>query len=328
MQTHEPLLSIRLEGEAIGPGRIGIDHLLRLLKCMNKALLRCGQVLEGGASSLRRGPKRKSLKDEIALDLVKLNHGSPATVLGFERRQTQKNLFGDFGLEVIEKAIAGLSEVQKPGDTLPTGYDTGVLMAWRDVGLLFEKGISKIDISLNHRPQRLTIVYTPAGYKELQKRIQGPQLNIRTIEGRLLMADFKEHGMRLRVHPSVGDPVLCLFDEEQKEEVLENILHYVKIVGEAKEDPSTGKITSIKIHDIQQLEDREGERVDLLPQGAPPPTEFWQSPTIEELAKAQGVQPVQNVRAFFGTWPGEIDDGFEEDIQRLRRTNLVGGNER
>ena len=79
MQTHEPLLSIRIEGKAIGPGRIGIDILLRLLKCMNKALLRCGQVLEGGASSLRRGPKRKSLKDEIALDLVKLNHACVIT---------------------------------------------------------------------------------------------------------------------------------------------------------------------------------------------------------------------------------------------------------
>jgi len=325
MQKHEPLLLIRLEGEAIGAGRVAVDHLLRLLTSMNKAFLRCGQVLEGGADSLRRGPRRKALKDEIALELVQLTPGSPATVLGFERHQTQQKLFDDFGLKVIEKAIAGLEEVQKPGETLPAGYDTGVLMAWREVGVLFEKGVSEIHISLNHRPRPSVAAYTPAGYQELQKRIQGPQINVRTIEGRLLMADFKEHGTRCRVHPSVGDPVLCLFDEEQKEEVLESILHYVKVVGEAKEDPATGRITSIRIHDIQRLEEREDEHADLLPQGTPPPTDFWQSPTIEELAQSQGIRPVQDVRTFFGTWPGEKDDGFEEDIRNLRQSNLIGG---
>ena len=53
-----------------------------------------------------------------------------------------------------------------------------------------------------------------------------------------------------------------LFDEAQKDEVLEDILHFVRIVGEAKENPFTGKITNIKIHDIECLEDKENEAVD------------------------------------------------------------------
>jgi len=56
-----------------------------------------------------------------------------------------------------------------------------------------------------------------------------------------------------------------------------------------------------------------------------PTTDFWQSPTIEELAQSQGIHPVRDVRAFFGTWPGEKDDGFEEDIEKLRQSNLIGG---
>ena len=139
------------------------------------------------------------------------------------------------------------------------------------------------------------------------------------------MADFKEHGTRCRVHPSVGEPVLCLFDEEQKEEVLENILHYVKVVGEAKEDPLTSKVTSIKIHDIQRLEDREDECADLLPQGAPLPMDFWRSLSLGELAESQGVNPIQDVKVLFGTWPGEENDGFEDDIQALRQMSLSGG---
>ena len=155
----------------------------------------------------------------------------------------------------------------------------------------------------------------------MQKRIKEPQVNVRTIEGRLLMADFKEYGTRCRVHPSIGEPVICLFDEEQKDEVLEDILQYVRIIGEAKEDPITGKITSIKIHDIERLEDREDESIELLPQGTPVARGFWESPSLEELTHSQNVQRMTDVRTIFGTWPGEENDGFESAIEELRHSN-------
>lgn len=324
MSQPENLLSIRLEGEAIGSSRIGVSHLMRLLGNLNKALLRTGQVIQGEADSLRKGPKGKSLKEEIALDLVLLTYGSPATILGFERR-TQYSLPGmDTGIEILQVALNGLAIAQKPDTALPMGFDSGVLMAWRDMGFLFETGCSRITFTLDHRAQPLISNYTSEGFRRIQERIQGPTTNVRTIEGRLLMADFKEHGTRCRVHPSVGEPVLCLFDEEQKDEVLEDILHYVRIVGEAKEDPTSGRIATIKIHDIQRLEEKEEEQVELLPQGSPLPTDFWQSLTLEQLAEAQGVQPIQDISVLFGSWPGEMDDGFEESILHLRRQSIAG----
>ena len=45
---------------------------------------------------------------------------------------------------------------------------------------------------------------------------------------------------------------------------------------------------------------------------------FWKSPTLEELARAQNVQPVTDVQALFGTWPGEESDGFEAAVDELR----------
>ena len=42
------------------------------------------------------------------------------------------------------------------------------------------------------------------------------------------------------------------------------------------------------------------------------PPDFWNSPAIEELAEAQGVNPLEDITVLFGTWPGEADDGFEE----------------
>lgn len=259
----------------------------------------------------------------MALDLVLLTHGSPAAVLGFEQQQPETALAGmDLGLEILEKALSGLAAVQKSDDTLPAGYDAGVLMAWRDAGTLFSQGITKIGFTLNHRATPLTTTFTPEGFTRIQERIKGPQTNIRTIEGRLLMADFKEHGTRCRVHPSIGEPVLCLFDEAQRDEVLEDMLRYVRIVGEAKEDPLTGRIASIKIHDIERLEDRESEAADLLPQGTPISRSFWESPSLDELAQTQNVRPMTDVRTLFGTWPGEIDDGFEETIDELRHSQV------
>ena len=46
--------------------------------------------------------------------------------------------------------------------------------------------------------------------------------------------------------------------------------------------------------------------------------DFWESPALEELAQAQHVRPMLDVRALFGTWPGEDDDGFERTIDELR----------
>ncbi|MBU1626613.1 hypothetical protein KKB18_04515 [bacterium] len=64
--------------------------------------------------------------------------------------------------------------------------------------------------------------------------------------------------------------------------------------------------------------------MDLIPVGSPIPLDFWQSPSIEELAEMQGVQPIADISVLFGTWPGELDDGFEETIEELRNASYAG----
>jgi hypothetical protein len=325
MSERSHFLSIRLSGGSVRPGHIPISQLLRLMTEFNKALQRVGRVLMGEVESVRKGPVERNIRDVIALDLVEVSHGSPATVLGLERACGQLSFEGlDFGQLIIEKCLAGLEAVQSEDAGMPAAFDSGVILALRDLGLVFEQGVSEIRFTLNRPAQPLVARYTETGYKRVQERIQGPQLNIRTIEGRLLMADFKEHGTRCRIHPSVGDSVMCFFIEDQKEEVYENILHFVRVSGEARQDPATGKITSIQLHDIRRLENREQERQDLLPQGTPLPTEFWQAPSLDTLAEIQGTQPVHDVSTLFGTWPGELDDGFEALIRDLRQHDIAG----
>jgi hypothetical protein len=315
---------VRLAGPSIVPGRIPVPHLLRLLNELSKMINRVGRVINSEVERMRKGRVQQSIKDLTALDLVEVTHGSPAVVLGLERSCRQEVMEGiDFGLEIIEKSIEGLGQIQTEIGGMPYGFDAGVLLACRDLGVVFEQGITEVTLTLNHRPRPVTARYTEEGFRRIQNRIQGPSLTIRTVEGRLLMADFKEHGTRCRIHPSIGDPIICLFNESQKEEVLENILQFVKVIGEAKEDPISGKITSILIHDIKRLEDREKERLDLVPQGTPIPIDFWKSMSLEELAQAQDAQPINDVSTLFGTWPGSPDDGFEEIIMGLRKQNML-----
>jgi len=45
--------------------------------------------------------------------------------------------------------------------------------------------------------------------------------------------------------------------------------------------------------------------------------------TIEDLARMQGVNPIKDVSALFGTWPGDINDGFEQFVRELRRLDTT-----
>jgi hypothetical protein len=318
--------SIKLEGPDVKPGRIRLDDFLRLGQEMLRAVERVALVLQGSADSLRSGRRPEDIRASISLDLVQITHGSPSAVIRFERSDSQVSIPGaDTGLEAFEKFVQGLGYVTSDGDTYPPGYDAGVLLAIRDAGRLFDHGVDRIEFLLDQRKQPLKAQYNREGYTRIQKRIVGPQLNKRSIEGRLLMADFKERGSRLRVHPSSGEPVICLFDESLRDEVYRNILHFVRVTGEAKEDPISRKIVSVAISDIERIEAKEDQATEILPSGAPLPGDFWQAMSFEELATAQGVRPLADIDALIGTWPGEVDDGFEEAVHKLRQASMRTG---
>lgn len=40
--------------------------------------------------------------------------------------------------------------------------------------------------------------------------------------------------------------------------------------------------------------------------------------SVEELARMQGVRPIENFDDLLGGWPDDIDDGFEEAVARWR----------
>ena len=323
MTKRNAFFVVKLEGPGVKPGRVRLDDFLRLGQEVLRAVERVSLVLQGSAGSQRAGRRPQDIRSATSLDVVEVTHGSPSAVIRFERSEPQASIPDtDLGFEAFEKFVQGLQAVTSESEAYPTGYDAGVLLAIRDAGRLFDRGVDRIEFTLDHPTRPNCVVYDRNGYTRIQKRIVGPQLNKRTIEGRLLMADFKERGSRLRVHPSSGDPVICLFDESLRDEVYRSILHFVRVTGEAKEDAISKKIVSIQISDIERIESKEDQVTEVLPSGAPLPGDFWQAMSFDELAAAQGVGPITNIDALVGTWPGEVNDGFEESIHKLRQANI------
>lgn len=48
--------------------------------------------------------------------------------------------------------------------------------------------------------------------------------------------------------------------------------------------------------------------------------------SLDKLAEAQGVNPLFDITTFFGIWPGEPDDGFEEMIRNNRQNDISQNN--
>ena len=70
---------------------------------------------------------------------------------------------------------------------------------------------------------------------------------------------------------------------------------------------------------IPKLKDDSSLRAGL-PMGA---ADYWNyNPSFEELARQQGVRPAERFEDYAGGWPeDQIDDGFEEALERFRRTS-------
>lgn len=73
---------------------------------------------------------------------------------------------------------------------------------------------------------------------------------------------------------------------------------------------------------ISLWNDTEVETADRLRQETPTSRTFWESPTLEELARSQNVKPMTDVQPLFGTWPGQENDGFETAIDELRHPGV------
>ena len=86
-----------------------------------------------------------------------------------------------------------------------------------------------------------------------------------------------------------------------------------------RETPDHGSDTALNSNSVKGRGQKSSKTRNASPAGphrhfAPG---FWESPSLDELAEIQDVRQA-NLDDIIGTWPGDIDDGFEEAITALR----------
>jgi len=311
--TEQPVLRVHLEGPAVSRGRIALSDLEKLAKHLQDALFRVGEVMLGGATSLKTGPTPKQVADSCTLEMVAVEPGSVELVLDL-RQDEQQTLFDapTLGEQALQRLVLGAEALRDPNGPLPHGYDTGVLCSWRDAGRLLSHGVDRLTLNLLLRRTQHRAVFDREVSDRVALRLQAPVHNKRTVEGRLLMGDFKESGYQCRIHPPVGAAVRCTFGEAHRDTVLGSLTKPVRVVGEARE--KGGRISSLHIADIEALDEEGTVAIDEAALG------LDEQPTILELAARQGVAVPGSFDALLGDfWPDdESSDDFVAAVREWR----------
>lgn len=302
----ELFLQVSLEGESVRWGRIPISYLAIFLAGFQRVLYRTGEILldeqDDVEPDVKRIVRRKQLRQLLELDLVGISERSLSTILSFQRSVTVRSAGnGSEAIRIFEKALWELEKMQQATEESLFRFDRELLIAWSRVGDLFRRGVSRMTFTLYRDVlPSLHVWYTAQGFDVISRH------TLTEIEGYVFMVDFKRRRMSLQT--SSGESVSCTFTEEQADEVDGMTRHYVRVTGEAIINPATGKTSYVRVHTIEPLSRTR---------------EFWQFRTLDELAMLQGITSKTDLETLYNTWPGEVDDKFEEFVNSLRKENLA-----
>lgn len=223
----------------------------------------------------------------------------------------EPTLFGSLGERALTALVRGIGSIASTESKIPEGYDKGVLLALRETGRLFERGITQIDLSLETPGQQVSATYSPEVHARVVSLIREPVFNRASIEGRLLMGDFKETNYRCRLHPPLADPIPCTFEEPLADAVLSALRKRVRVDGAAI--IVEGNIRELRIDDIEVLGPAEFEE-----QG-----QTWTQNALDGtgdlalLAKEQGVELATDFDRLIGHfWPD--DESTDEFLRSVR----------
>lgn len=299
-----PLLTLKVSGPEIRPGRIPIPDLLAICQHAQAAVNRQAEALEG-RPTLRPGPKIGKVVNECTLELVSLGKGS--ATLGLEPAKAQARLphftgLGDEAIVAVTKAISDLSKGRE------SSIDPGVLDSLRNMGAVFDDGVKSVQWIVRAAPGRKRIVATfdRRVRARASEHLKVPAQRPIAIDGVLEMADFRQTDYRCRIHPAVGGAISCTFDATLADDVYRVLRQPAHVEGTAAENAHTGKLESIHLTSVSPL--------DPLSADAGSFVRGW---SLEQLARLQGVDPLRDPAVLAGGWPE--DDDVDEALAEIYR---------
>ncbi len=293
----DAVLTLRVNGPGIRKGRISVPNLIKLCQDAQSAVNRQAEALEG-RKTLHPGPVADQIRHEGTLELIGLREGS--TQLDFGLAKPQMNLpfeeVRNFGSQVVYEladTIKSLGNGNKKSD-----LDPGVLQSIYGLGSLVESG-QFTDLKWvfpGSKAKQLVGSVSRKVREAVASQLSRPTFRLTQVDGVLDMADFSRRERKCRIDPAIGSPVICTFGPEHENDVHELIRKAVRVVGLGRIQPRSDRIDSLEIQKIQ-----------VLPSLHLGGGNFFSTPSIEQLADAQGVKPLKDASALRGVLASKFD---------------------
>jgi len=306
------ILRLKVKGPHIKPGRIPIPELLVICEQAQTAINRQAEVLRG-KRGLRPGPTATLVKDECTLELFSVGRGS--AVMSFAGPEPKPEAQGDLELDVEKLGEAAVREVvgslRSAKRKTPVAMDTGVKRAFQEMGKLLNNGVNWVEWTApavrGQRP-RLTAIFDADVRARIEETAQDSSSKPVEIDGRLEMADFKLGDFKCIIHTPDGQRVTCSFATNIEDDVYDALRHIARVTGTATINLKTKRTEHIVLSSVKTLDPFLGH------------TDYFFAPkSLEQLTKAQGVDPTFDLRTLNNAWPEDEDvDTFLAAIEKAR----------
>ncbi len=181
------------------------------------------------------------------------------------------------GQEALGALVTGINALDDSSDSLPTGFDRGVLRAIEKFRPAITRGISHIRLEVSRNGQSETATIDDGKIGAARRLIKQPVTGHAVVEGKMQMVDVGR--LECRVDRLPRPSVTCLFPEHLRNEVLAAITKYVRVAGEGEFQPGSDEPSRIVVESLVVVYEVLG--LD--------PTVFSQRKSIKELAAERGV---------------------------------------
>lgn len=306
-----PLLRFRFKGSAIHDGRILYDDLATFVSNISLAIDRIILAIQTG-ETVKRGRPFKTAQLLSALEIAYVRKASFGIALDL-RRDEQQFPGWDIGEQAVDILMTGLNAMEKDR-ALPKEYNPNVMIALRDAGRIIDRGVEHISLNSATTLGNKRAIYTSPVREHIITHLHRLEYAYAVVEGRLLMLDVEEDKLVCRIRPSTGDPILCKYDEDFADQIIINARHFVRMKGEASYDSATGRITSLRVKDLESIDEASATGGVILPVSS-----FWKRQDFDELATLQGIYPITDLAKLSKDWPEDADFNTFFDAVRSAR---------
>jgi hypothetical protein len=212
-------------------------------------------------------------------------------------------LIGDQALEALIDGLRTFAD----GGPLPRGFDRGVLRNVANIGRIFARGYTEVELRLNGTALPRTAQLDGERVRVARKLIRSSLRGQASVEGVLQMVDLAGDPLKCRLDRPHLASVLCLIPKTWKKQVLDAHGRLVRVEGEGEFPPQAKEPKVV-----------EAKRLVLLPDVPGIDREaFKRTHTWRELAAAQSAAPVRNVSAIHADVFAS-DEEFEAFLASIR----------